>query len=1103
MESLLLSCRALSSPTTCRFIPAHTGPGLPPGVGSQFVASPETVNHPALPLCHNSTSGWCRVESMVPGRVRIFLTVAAFCAAPLPAQRSASVAGRILDVTGAAIPAATITVVNQETGFRRSTESSPGGAYAVTSLEPGEYTIKVAKDQFRPINNFDVPLAPQAATTIDFVLQVGSVFEEIRVEGIASPIDRPDASVGGQFQHDEITRIPVNGGKVLDLLGMTPGTLVTPATRGEAGQFSVNGQRPNSNYFTVDTVSANIGVTAGGLPEQSTGGTLPGVSAFGSLDALAPLESIQELQVRTSSTVAEFGRLPGAGVSLVTQSGSNGFHGATSLHLRHELFAAGNWFANQAGFGRLPSRLGDLTQTFGGPLRRNRTFFFLSYEWLMLRQAYVWVQPTPSIAARQAAAGWAQPALGFFPMPNAGQLTGGIGEWVGGSVLPAGLDTGTARVDQAVGSRASLFARFSDSPSTNQFGNLGIDHLDLRVRSLTAGLDAHPTPNLATDLRLNETETTAHSSWSGSVAPLAPPPQGADTVGPPPSSAPDCVLQPMVAAFLNSPAPCDYLVRFTIGGVGQLVYGPEGDRTQRQFQAVDSVALKRKKHSLGFGADYRAITAIREDAGNTLGVISDSVADLTSMRNLWVFTVTPGASGVPAAQTVKVQELSLWALDTWQPAPRLTVSAGLRWEFSPAPVPTAADLAANLIFFYDPASGITELATQPRPLWPTSYGDFAPRLGLAYRLTADGGTVLRAGGGLYYDSSLSIATDILNGGPLSAGKFTSQRYAPFSTVLGYGFMPNLKLPEIRQWNVALEHAFGARDTLSVGYVGSSGWSLIRREMGGVPGDSLTKFVALTTNHGLSDYQSLQVHYRRHFTRGLDIAASYTWSHSMDNDSSDAFLVWAGAGSPAANDWGPSDFDLRHSFTASAVYELGRAKDATAPHGWLAGWAASGILRARTGFHITVQQAEEYDGIGVANAFRPNLVASQPLWMADPSAPGGRRLNPAAFQNTAPGVQGNLGRNAIGGFGMSQFDVALGREFTRGGYRSLQLRLEAFNLFNTPSFADPVKFMDNPLFGQSTSMLNMMLGSGSPGSGLAPMLQAGGPRAFQASLRLRF
>jgi hypothetical protein len=999
-----------------------------------------------------------------------------------------------LDVTGAGITAAKVTVINQKTGFRRSTESEPGGAYAVTSLEPGEYTIKVAKDPFQPINNFDVPLAGQTATERNFVLQIGSVFEEISVEGFASPIARPDASVGGQFEHDEITRSVVNGGKLLDLLGMVSGTVVTPATRGEAGQFTTNGQRPNSNYFTVDGVSANVGVTAGGLPAQSTGGTLPGVSAFGSLDALAPLEAVQELQVRTSSTVAEFGRFPGASISLTTQSGSNGFHGATALHLRNELLSAQNWFANQAGFGRLPLRLGEITQTFGGPVRRDHTFFFLSYERQSLRQPYVWDQPTPSLDERQAAADWAQPALSMFPLPNAGQLTGGIGEWVGGDVLPAGLQTGSARVDQALGSRVSLFGRYSDSPSSNQFGNLGIDHLDLRIRSITVGLNARPTAGLTMDLRLNETWSSAHSVWRGSVAEPA---QASD------ANTPDCTLQPLVSTILNSTASCNYLVRFTIGGIGQLVSGPEGDRKQRQFQAVDSLTLQYKKHKLGLGVDYRAITAVREDAASTLGVIADSVADLNSTKNLWVFTVTPGSGGAPLAQTLRVQELSLWALDTWQPTQRLTVAAGLRWEFSPSPVPSAAEIQANQIFFYDPASGTTALATQPRPLWPSSYRDFAPRLGLAYRLDGGGRTVLRAGGGWYFDSSLSIATDILNGGPLSAGSFSSQRYAPFSTVLAYGFMPDLKLPEIRQWNVALEHAFGARDNISASYVGSSAWDLIRREVGGVPGDSVTKFIALTTNNGSSNYQSLQIHYRRHFTHGLDVTASYTWAHSSDNDSSDAYLVWAGPGSAPSNDRGSSDFDLRHSFTASAVYEFGRGKDAHARRNFLAGWAASGVFRARTGFPITVQQAEEYDGIGLANAFRPNLVPSQSIWIGGASAPGGRMLNPAAFQDTATGVQGDLGRNAIGGFGMSEFDLALSREFTRGEYRSLQLRLEAFNVLNMPSFADPVKFLDNPLFGQSTSMLNMMLGTGSPGSGLAPMLQVGGPRTFQASLRFRF
>jgi hypothetical protein len=194
------------------------------------------------------------------------------------------------------------------------------------------------------------------------------------------------------------------------------------------------------------------------------------------------------------------------------------------------------------------------------------------------------------------------------------------------------------------------------------------------------------------------------------------------------------------------------------------------------------------------------------------------------------------------------------------------------------------------------------------------------------------------------------------------------------------------------------------------------------------------------------------------------------------------------------DRGASDFDLRHSFTGSLSY--------TAPPR-LGAWSLSGILRARTGFPITVQAAEEYVGISFINAFRPNWVYPEPLWIPDANSPGGRRFNLLAFQAQAAGVQGNLGRNAISGFGMSQLDLALSREFKISDRTGIQLRVEAFNAFNHPNFADPIKYLDSPLFGQSASMLNMMLGTGSPGSGLSPVLGSGGPRALQFGLRFHF
>ncbi|PWU08569.1 MAG: hypothetical protein C5B51_07645, partial [Terriglobia bacterium] len=258
--------------------------------------------------------------------------------------------------------------------------------------------------------------------------------------------------------------------------------------------------------------------------------------------------------------------------------------------------------------------------------------------------------------------------------------------------------------------------------------------------------------------------------------------------------------------------------------------------------------------------------------------------------------------------------------------------------------------------------------------------------------------------------------------------------------------------------------------------------------------SPTAWVALTTNHGASDYHSFVAQYRRRVARGLEGIFSYTWSHSLDNDSSDSFLVWAGEGAEAARDRGSSDFDLRHSLTASLSYALpGLAK----------GWSVDGIFRARTGFPITVLQAEQYMGISFMNAFRPDLIPNVPVWLPDDAAPGDRRLNPQAFARGATGQQGNLGRNALSGFGMSQLDVAVRREFRVADRGVLELRLEAFNAFNRANFADPVKYQNSPFFGQSGSMLNLMLGTGSSGSGLAPLLESGGARSVEAVLRFRF
>jgi len=1005
---------------------------------------------------------------MNAGGLILYAILAVASAAPASADSLAWLYGHVVDPSGAAIPEASITVVNQESGFRRVAQSQLDGEFAVGSLHPGLYTITARKEGFAIMRRFNVKLDEAQPARLDFLLPIGSVEEVIEVEGTAPLVSESESALGTRVYHDDIERMPLNGRGILGLMELTPGANVVPATRGEAGQFTVDGQRPNTNSFLVDGVGANVGVSAGGLPAQVTGGALPAVTAYGSLDSLLPLEAIDEFRVRAADMAPEAARLPGAVVALSSRSGENQFHGSAAYRMRHEWLAASDWFANTTGLGRGPLRMQDVSPSLGGPIRRERSFFFVAYERMALRGPYVWQQAVPDMASRQAAPDFMRPALELFPAPNGAPLGGETAEWSGRNIRPAALNSGAVRIDQAVASRVTLFGRYNDAASSNEFGSTQVNRLDMRFQSLTLGLNVRPTAGLTVDFRVNESQARVDSTWSeaGGAAPEG------------------CPLATVTGHFYTA-TPCPALVRLVIGGVGQVAVGSEGERRQRQFEAALPASLNLRSHGLRFGVDYRRMTPVRRDAGDTLSLIAGDVAEVVAPYSLWI-------GRLPAVRRSTVaREFSAWVQDTWRLGSRLTLTPGLRWQLDPPPVPDSP------VYVYDPATA--SFFPSSDPLWPSSRGNLAPRLGAALRLDRDGGTVLRAGAGVSYDSSLGVATDLINGGPLGAASYTSAIHAPFSTILSYGFLPNLRPAQVVRWDVSLDHALSRNDLVSIGYVGSTGRRLIRRELGGL-GNTYSALFATTTNDGSSDYHGLELQYRRRLSRGLDVSASYAWSHSIDNDSSDAFLMWAGAGTSPAGDRGSSDFDLRHSFTAAITYEFPAAGPAWRP---LRGWALDAMVRARTGFPLTVLETDQYMGVPLANAFRPNLDGGQPVWIADPAAPGGRRLNPQAFPLPAEDVQGSLGRNAITGFGMGQADLAARREFRLSERRAIQLRIEAFNATNHANFADPVKFLSSPVFGRSVSMLNLMLGTGSPGSGLAPLLQTGGARSVQVSLRFRF
>jgi hypothetical protein len=985
----------------------------------------------------------------------------------LRAQQYTHISGIIVDASAASVPDAMVSVVNEDTGFHHATLSKPDGGYAISSLQPGVYKITVRKVGFRTMIRFGIRVNETQPARVDFKLVVGSLQETITVEGSPTLLKSDDAAVGTLVGADEIERLPLNGGPLLTLLELTPGLVVTPATRGESGQFTVNGQRPNTHYFTVDGVSANSGVSGGGSAAEATGGALPAMTAFGSLDSLVSIGALQEMRAQTSTTAAEFGRLPGAQISLTSRSGSNELHGSLAGRFRNDAVDANNWFANQHGDGRAPLRFQDLSGALGGPVWRDRTFFFVSYEGMRMQQPFVWNVPVPSLAARDGSLAWAEPLLKMFPAPNGPELGPGLAEWTGGISRPAQLDAGALRLDHAFTSRLTGFARYSESPSSTEFGSNPINSLDIRSRAITGGLSLRAQPTLVFDLRLNASSAGATSLWRQSGTTL-----------------PDCAIAPATEYFLlgHPSGVCAYLVRLSIAGVGQVVSGSEGRRSQSQYQISPTASWNKGTHSIRFGADYRRLAPIRNDATGAVSILADTVQDLASSSNFWDANAPQRyVSGV-------VSEISAYAQDTWRVAPRLTATYGLRWEISPAPLLRGATR-------YDPATDLPQ--DVHRPIWPSTYTNFAPRFGVAYQPFRNGRTVLRGGMGLYFDSSLSLATDLVNDGPLNVSNFLSPRNQFVKAQLVFGFTPGLRLPLVRQWNVSIEHAFDRNDIVTAGYVGSSGGNLIRREIGG-PGSTNVSLLALGTNHGESEYHSFQAQYRRRLAGGVQALASYAWSHSIDNSSTDAGLYWAGSGLLVSGDRGSSDFDVRHSFTAGFSYDSAGTRSRL-----LRNWAIDGMFRARTGFPINVLNADQFMGVSFENVFRPDVVPGQPAWITDPSAPGGRRINPGAFLPARSSVQGDLGRNALAGFGMSQLDLALRREFAVGEKRSLQFRIDAFNSLNHANFADPIRFLASPLFGQSNSMLNLMLGTGSPGSGLAPVFQAGGPRSLQATIRFRF
>jgi hypothetical protein len=1026
------------------------------------------------------------------------------CALCLAAAPISGIFGIVGDRAGHILPGADIQAQSESTGARWKTRADDHGHYSLDGLAPGLYKLTVRYPGFRTMSHFSAVVDATQGLSVDFAMDLLSIHEVVTVASGRDGID-PSSSGGLLLTRDSPgAALPANGSDFRTLFDLMPGVLTTPAGANDGGQFSSNGQRPNTNAFRVDGVSANNGVGASTLPGSFPGAALPAMSAIGSTDSLGSSETTQSLELRTAEFAPETGERLGAQAIVTSRSGSNEFHGDIFVNLRDTSWSARDWFANSYGIDYTRPSYHDYGGVFGGPIWRNRTFFFLSVEGSQLRDSGLDLTTVPTMSARETAPASLQALLDAFPAPIGSDLDGGEAEGLLGLGRTASLSSYAARVDQVLGTWGTLFARYVRSPSSSYSSSIDAIQGVADWRTLTIGLTAGKA-GMIHQVRLNYSRAGFRSTYTdtpwGAAFPLA---------GLWPSSQGGGISQ-TIGALLPSADSSATVWAVSVPNLGEFMSGDYGKTNQTQWSVDHTVAIQANRHQIRIGWEYVRLTPSRSAALTSVLGAATSLQTLLDGDPLAVtITESPRTGGTS-------QSLALFAQDTVHLARGLNVLYGFRWEITPPIADRSQFYAISGLWSgntWTPSGSGNSIGYAP---WPMNYAQIAPRLGVAYRLPKSD-FVLRAGAGIFYDTTVGLAVDPINGAPfnswlLAAGATAMTEPAPGGVSQNGALTPDvrqflsgpypaLRLPKSYQWKLSLERRLGSHGLGSVAYLGSANRNLLGNEGYINPTTGiLDRGVTLTENS--STYDALQARYTGSLTNHLYVSSSYTWSHCIDNGSDDStiFLIHPGYNLNEAR--ASCDFDVRQSLTAALSYQMGRSGLAAHFPDWLLGWTASGVFRARTGFPINVVTAEQPLGLEFDNVIRPSLVPNQRIWVEDPSVAGGRRLNPAAFSVSGDGQQGTLGRNAIYGNGLTQMDLSLRRHFGLTGGTSLEVSLNVFNVLNHPAFANPVPFLNSPLFGLATSMQNLMLGSGTPNTGLPPLFQTGGSRSAEIHFRFSF
>ena len=795
-----------------------------------------------------------------------------------------------------------------------------------------------------------------------------------------------------------------------------------------------------------------------------------------------------------------------------TKAAATSLHGSGYEFLRNSDLDANNFFNNANGVARTPPRNNFFGGAIGGPIRKDRTFFFASFEELRQGVGVNVDARVPSLAARAQASGAIKTLIDEYPLPTGPDNGDGSAGFFATATNPVNETDFSLRLDHRFSSSDDFFARYSFSDSYSLLRSFYLNNLSRnrsRIESAILSEVHRIAPRLFNEARFGFVRSV--NSVIGAADGFG----GAEPI--PLNAAGDATLPGIYILSLpyaESPNPPEF-------------------QNNNLFSFNDDLTYVQGRNNFKFGFWVRRV----QDNPN-LQPLSSGVYFFNTVADL--LNNSPSTFFNQAAETdfgVRFTNFAFYGQDDIRITPRLKLNLGLRYELDT--VPTEAHGR------FSPLVGLNDIATATlgtpgAPVHNGNYDDFAPRIGFAYQLTSDAKTVLRGGTGIFYDLPSVNATQLAFGPPFkitnvllgsALGGPVTVPVNPALLITTITGMPpfgsaelydptNFRTPFSYQYNVNLQRQLDSKTVVQASYVGALGRHLIHLQplnllnpaTGMAPNPNFSAgALELIESNAVSNYNAFQANVTRRLDHGLELTVSYTWAHSLD-DASNPTGTSINSSFTGSNpydfhaEYASSDFDVRHNVAAAFSYQLPGKSLRSRPAAWvLGGWSLEGVFTRQTGFPYTPLLGEDIAGNGdqfAANNQRPNLVPGQPLYIAS-TAPPYQVANPAAFAIPAAGTYGDAGRNILRSSGLQQLDLGLLKTMKASERISVQFRAEFFNALNHANFASPAASGNNLLTAGSSFGLSAEMANASSGGLLLPLFNSGGPRSIQLALKLLF